>query len=142
VGPKQANEAEALDLQWGLVEGPPELGLPSGGGALIDVAIVPGTDTVFVLCDQGDNDLDGVLNEDPCEGIDNDLDGLIDEDPAVIVYRSDDGGYSWGTPSCIPIVGANEVGACCVNRNCYRMVSLLHNYRLPKLVPPLTLVCL
>jgi len=31
---------------------------------------------------------------------------------------------------------------CCVNRNCYRMVSLLHNYRLPKLVPPLTLVCL
>lgn len=110
VGPGQATEAEALDLQWGLIQGPPELGLPAGGGAFIDVAVVPGTDTVFVLCDQGDNDLDGLLNEDPCEGVDNDLDGLVDEDPAVVVYRSDDGGYSWVTPSCVPVVGVNEVG--------------------------------
>jgi hypothetical protein len=102
------NEAEALDLIWGLAEGIPALGLPQGAGALIDTAIVPGTMTVFVLCDQAmgagsvvvyrsddgglswrtpsaiplfDNDADGAVDEDRIDGVDNDADGFFDEDP-------------------------------------------------------------
>ena len=77
-GPKQANEAEAADLVWFYAEGFPPLILPAGAGAIIDVAVIPGTNTVFVLCDQGIGP------------------------GAVVVYRSDDGGYSWGT--------ANDLG--------------------------------
>ena len=47
------NEAEALDLMWGPSEGILPLGLPPGAGALLDVEVVPGTSTVFVLCDGG-----------------------------------------------------------------------------------------
>jgi hypothetical protein len=83
---------------------------------LLDVAVVPGTQTVFILCDQGNNDGDGLLNEDPPDGVDNDVDGLIDEDPGVVLYRSDDGGYQWGAPSAVmgpPLVApilATEIG--------------------------------
>jgi hypothetical protein len=71
-GPKQANEAEGANLVWFYAEGFPPLILPMGAGAILDVAVVGGTDTVFVLCDQG-------LGA-----------------GAVVVYRSDDGGYSFG----------------------------------------------
>ena len=106
---KQANdnEVEAADLAWGLFEGVPALGLPAGAGAFIDSAVIPGTNTVFVLCDQMggpgsvvvyrsndgglswmtpvaiplfDDDGDGLIDEDPFDLIDNDLDGLVDED--------------------------------------------------------------
>jgi hypothetical protein len=83
---KQANdnEAEAADLTWGLFEGVPALGLPQGAGALIDSAVIPGTNTVFVLCDQFQ------LGPAPTTG-------------SVVVYRSNDGGLSWMTPTVISL---------------------------------------
>jgi len=88
---QKAQEAEAMDLIWGLAEGMPALGLPAGAGAMTAVAEVPGTSTVFVLCDP-------TLST-PAVGV-----------ATVVLYRSDDGGLSWGTPIVIPIVAATEVG--------------------------------
>jgi hypothetical protein len=80
----RGQDAEALDLSWGVHEGIDPTGLPQGAGALIDVAVVPGTSTVYVLCDQG----------------------LAPGN--VVVYRSDTGGSSWGTPVNLGLVGSSS----------------------------------
>ncbi len=41
-----------------------------------------------ITCSQLDNDIDGLINEDPIDGQDNDGDGLIDEDPVDFTVRS------------------------------------------------------
>ena len=43
---------------------------------------------IAIECSQLDNDTDGLINEDPIDGIDNDGDGRIDEDPVDFTIRS------------------------------------------------------
>lgn len=54
-----------------------------------------------------DDDEDGLVNEDPIDGIDNDDDGRVDEDPDGFFYSSmedDDGDGAWGEDVFDPVI--------------------------------------
>jgi len=81
------SKAEALDNQWTPDEGLINIGLPVGAGNLIDVAAVPGTETVFVLCDQGIGT------------------------GSVAVFRSDNAGLTWMIPTNLGPAVIGGIGA-------------------------------
>jgi len=68
-------------------------GNPAGCELLVEETILPGQPTILLQGEFIDNDLDGLFNEDPPDGLDNDGDSLIDEDgpdgeQKIILFRA------------------------------------------------------